>query len=87
MLMAKTKVLNDTEKCELINALALARVNNSRHETECRNDAEAAQHGAVKSGLLSSADRYKMWGELDERLIEAIRNGKLVILDDDEVEA
>ena len=86
MLMAKTRVLNDTEKCELINARALAKINNSRHETECRVDAEAAQHSAVKSGLISSADRYMIWGELDEKLIEAIRNGKLVILEDDEGE-
>ena len=87
MLMAKTRVLNDTEKCELISALANARVNNAKKAKAFKSDADSAHHREDVADLSATAERYNMWGQLDEGFIELIRDGKLVILVDDEVEA
>lgn len=86
MLMAKTRLLNDTEKCELISALANARVNNAKKAKAFKSDADAAHHREDVADLSATAERFNMWAQLDEGFIELIRDGKLVILVDDEGE-
>jgi hypothetical protein len=84
MLMAKTRVLNDTEKCELISALANARVNNAKKAKAFKNDADGAHHREDVADLSATAERFDMWAQLDESLIELIRDGRLVIIGEDE---
>lgn len=72
MLMAKTRALNDTEKCELINALACARVNNAKKAEDFKNT--------------DSGERFNMWAQLDEGFIELIRDGRIVIVEDGDEE-
>ena len=84
MLMANTRELNDTEKCELISALANARVNNAKKAKAFRGDAEAAHHREDVADLTATAERCEMWSQLDESFIEAIRDGKLVMLVEEE---
>ena len=86
MLMAKTRVLNDEEKCELISALANAKVNNTKKAKNFRGDASSAHHREDIADLQATADRNEMWAQLDQALIDAIRDGKLLILEDNEDE-
>jgi hypothetical protein len=82
--MAITRILNDTEKCELISALANARVNNAKKAKAFKGDSESAHHPEDKSVLFETAERFDMWAQLDEALIEAIRNNQIVILTDED---
>ena len=84
MLMAKTRVLNDTEKCELISALANAKVNNTKKAKAFKSDADGAHHREDVADLSATAERFDMWAQLDESLIELIRDGRLVIIGEDE---
>ena len=79
-----TRILNDKEKCELISALANARVNNGTKAKSFKSDAENAHHSEDKADLYATSERYDMWAQLDEALIEAIRNNQIVIIDEDE---
>lgn len=82
MLMAKTRVLNDEEKCELISALANAKVNNAKKAKSFKSDADAAHHREDVVDLNATAERFNLWAQLDESLIEAIREGRIVIVED-----
>ena len=82
--MLKTRILNDEEKCELISALANARVNNNKKAKTFKNAAQDAHHREDAADLSATADRYELWGQLDESLIEAIRDNKIVIAVEDE---
>ena len=84
MLMTKTRVLNEQEKCELISALANARVNNAKKAKAFKNDADGAHHREDVVDLNATAERFNMWTQLDESLIELIRDGRLVIIGEDE---
>ena len=84
--MPKTRVLNDTEKCELISALANARVNNTKKAKAFKGDSDSAHHPEDKSVLYETGERFEMWAQLDEGFIELIRDGKLLILEDNEDE-
>ena len=81
-----TRILNDTEKCELISALANARVNNAKKAKAFKGDSDSAHHPEDKSVLFETAERFDMWAQLDEALIEAIRNNQIVIIDENEDE-
>lgn len=82
MLMTKTRVLNEQEKCELISALANARVNNAKKAKNFKNDADGAHHHKDVVDLNATAERFNMWTQLDESLIELIRDGRIVIVED-----
>ena len=82
MLMTKTRVLNEQEKCELINALAVAKVNNTKKAKSFRGDADGAHHREDVQDLIATAERFNMWTQLDESLIELIRDGRIVIVED-----
>ena len=84
--MTITRNLNEKEKCELISALANARVNNSKKAKAFKGDADNAHHSEDKADLYATAERSDMWAQLDEALIEAIRNNQIVIIDEDEDE-
>ena len=86
MLMTKTRPLNEEEKCELISALANAKVNNSKKAKAFKGDSDNAHHPEDKSVLYETAERHEMWAQLDESFIEAIRAGKLVMVSEDEEE-
>lgn len=83
MLMTKTRVLNEQEKCELISALAYAKVNNAKKAKAFKNDADGAHHREDVVDLNAAiAERFNMWTQLDESLIELIRDGRIVIVED-----
>lgn len=82
MLMTNTRVLNEEEKCELISALANARVNNAKKAKAFKNDADGAHHREDVVDLNATAERFTMWTQLDESLIELIRDGRIVIVED-----
>lgn len=79
-----TRILNEQEKCELINALACAKVNNAKKAKSFRGDANGAHHREDAQDLIATADRNEMWAQLDESLIELIRDGRLVIVESEE---
>ena len=80
MLMAKTRELNNEEKCELISALSNAAQNNRKKSKTFKSAAEDAIHKEDAVDLAATADRFELWGQLDESLIEAIRDGRVVIM-------
>jgi hypothetical protein len=82
MLMTKTRVLNEQEKCEIISALANAKVNNAKKAKSFRGDANGAHHREDVQDMIATADRNEMWAQLDESLIELIRDGRIVIVED-----
>lgn len=84
MLMAKTRELNNEEKCELISALSNAAQNNRKKSKTFKNAAVDAIHREDAVDLSATADRFEMWGQLDESLIEAIRDGKIVMMIEEE---
>lgn len=84
--MERTRLLNDTEKCELISALANARVNNAKKAKAFKGDSDSAHHPEDKSVLFETAERFDVWAQLDESLIEAIRNNQIVIVSDEDGE-
>ncbi len=81
--MPKTRILNDQEKCELISALANAKVNNTKKAKAFKGDSDSAHHQEDKSVLFETGERFELWAQLDEALIEAIRDGRLVMLEDE----
>lgn len=84
--MAGTRILNEEEKCELISALANARVNNNKKAKTFNSAAQDAHHREDAADLSATSDRFEMWGQLDEALIEAIRDNRIVIIDEEEDE-
>ena len=82
--MEKTRLLNEEEKCELISALANARVNNVKKAKNFKGAAQDAHHREDAVDLSATADRFEMWGQLDESLIDAIRDGKIVMMIEEE---
>lgn len=93
--MEKTRILNEEEKCELISALANAKNNNRRkakvfkaaeEDAHHRPDADDLAAAVELCNLAATAERCEMWAQLDEALIEAIRDGRLFILAEDEEE-
>lgn len=82
--MARTRILNESEKCELISALANARVNNNKKAKTFKSAAQDAHHREDTADLSATAERFEMWGQLDESLIEAIRDNRIVILEEEE---
>lgn len=77
--MLSTRVLNVEEKCELISALANAKVNNSKKAKTFRSASQDAHHKQDAADLAATAERYEMWAQLDEALIDAIANGQIFI--------
>lgn len=77
--MLNTRVLNVEEKCELISALANAKVNNSKKAKNFRSASQDAHHKQDAADLAATAERYEMWAQLDEALIDAIANGQIFI--------
>ena len=84
MLMAKTRELNNEEKCELISALSNAAQNNRKKSKTFKSAAQDAHHREDAVDLSATADRFEMWGQLDESLIDAIRDGKIVMMIEEE---
>lgn len=84
--MARTRILNEEEKCELISALGNARVNNNKKAKTFRGAAQDAHHKEDTVDLSATADRFEMWGQLDESLIEAIRENRIRIVDEEDDE-
>ena len=82
--MSKTRILNEQEKCELISALANARVNNNKKAKTYKSAAQDAHHREDTADLSATAERFELWGQLDESLIEAIRADQIVIACEDE---
>lgn len=82
--MSRTRILNEEEKCELISALANAKVNNQKKAKAFKGDSDSAHHREDISCLFETSERFEMWAQLDESIIEAIRDGKLVMVCDDE---
>ena len=78
------RMLNEQEKCELISALANARVNNNKKAKTFKSAAQDAHHREDTADLSATADRFEMWAQLDESLIEAIRDGRIRIIDEEE---
>lgn len=76
------RVLNEQEKCELISALANARVNNGKKAKNFKSAAQDAHHKEDAADLSATAERFDIWAQLDESLIEAIRENKIVIADE-----
>ena len=77
--MLNTRGLNVEEKCELISALANAKVNNSKKAKNFRSASQDAHHKQDAADLAATAERYEMWAQLDEALIDAIANGQIFI--------
>ncbi|MBE6584549.1 MAG: hypothetical protein E7649_06205 [Ruminococcaceae bacterium] len=77
------RVLNEQEKCELISALANARVNNNKKAKVFKTAAQDAHHREDAADFSATAERFELWAQLDESLIEAIRENKIVIFDED----
>jgi hypothetical protein len=77
--MERIRFLNDEEKCELISALANAKVNNTKKAKAFKGDADSAHHPEDKADLAATGERFEMWAQLDESLIEAIRNNEIVV--------
>lgn len=86
MLMAKTRALNSTEKSELIYALALAAKNNAKHAKESKRGAEDAHHAQEQIDLEAMVEKYDLYERIDREFAELIREGRLVILEEEEVE-
>lgn len=84
--MPRTRILNEEEKCELISALANAKVNNQKKAKAFKGDSDSAHHREDISCLFETSERFEMWAQLDESIIEAIRDGKLVMVSEDEEE-
>ncbi len=82
--MPRTRILNEEEKCELISALANARLNNNKKAKTFKSAAQDAHHREDTADLSATADRFEMWAQLDEALIEAIRDGRIRIIDEEE---
>ena len=82
--MPRTRILNEEEKCELISALANARVNNNKKAKTFKGAAQDAHHREDAADLSATADRFELWAQLDESLIEAIRENRIVITDEEE---
>ena len=82
--MPNTRVLNDQEKCELISALANARVNNTKHAKNFKAAGDGAHHKEDVADLLATAERHELWAQLDESLIEAIRENRIRIVDEED---
>ena len=78
------RMLNEQEKCELISALANARVNNNKKAKTFKSAAQDAHHREDTADLSATADRFEMWAQLDESLVEAIRDGRIRIIDEEE---
>lgn len=78
------RMLNEQEKCELISALANARVNNNKKAKTFKSAAQDVHHREDTADLSATADRFEMWAQLDESLIEAIRDGRIRIIDEEE---
>jgi hypothetical protein len=66
--MKKIRFLNDEEKCELISALANAKVNNTKKAKAFKGDADSAHHPEDKADLAATGERFEMWAQLDEAL-------------------
>ena len=81
--MERTRFLNDEEKRELINALANAKVNNTKKAKAFKGDADSAHHPEDKADLLATSERYDLWAQLDNALIEAIGADKMIAICDD----
>ena len=79
-LMTNTRELNNEEKCELISALSNAAQNNRKKSKTFKGAAEDAIHREDAADLAATADRFELWGQLDESLIDAIRDGRVVII-------
>ena len=84
--MPRTRILNEEEKCELISALGNARVNNNKKAKTFKSAAQDAHHKEDTIDLSATADRFEMWGQLDESLIEAIRENRIRIVDEEDDE-
>lgn len=80
MFNTNVRLLNEEEKCELISALANARANNSKKAKTFKNASEDCVHREDAADLNATAERFDMWAQLDESLIEAIRNGGVVMI-------
>lgn len=80
------RMLNEQEKCELISALANARVNNNKKAKTFKSAAQDAHHREDTADLSATADRSEMWAQLDESLIEAIRENRIRIVDEEDDE-
>lgn len=80
----KVRILNEEEKCELISALANAKQNNAKKSKAFKGDAEGAHHREDVVDLTATSERFDMWAQLDESLIELIREGRLVVLGEKE---
>ena len=84
--MPRTRILNEEEKCELISALANAKVNNQKKAKAFKGDSDSAHHREDISCLFETSERFEIWAQLDEALVEAIRDGRLVMISEDEEE-
>ena len=83
--MTKTRVLNETEKMELIYALTLAAKNNSKHAKESKRDAENAHHVQEQIDLEAMVEKYDLYERIDRDFVELIRSGRIVIVEEDEI--
>lgn len=83
-LMTNTRELNNEEKCELISALSNAAQNNRKKSKTFKNAAEDANHREDAADLSATSERFELWGQLDESLIEAIREGRVVIINEED---
>ena len=79
-LITNTRELNNEEKCELISALSNAAQNNRKKSKTFKSAAEDANHREDAADLSATSERFEMWGQLDESLIDAIRAGRVVII-------
>lgn len=79
-LMTNTRELNNEEKCELISALSNAAQNNNRHVAECLKEASSSEDEQIFANLTAEATRYKKWESIDKSLVDAIREGRVVII-------
>ena len=77
--MPNTRGLNVEEKCELISALANAKVNNSKKAKNFRSASQDAHHKQDAADLAATAERYEMGAQLDEARSDAIANGQIFI--------
>lgn len=82
--MPNTRVLNEQEKCELISALANARVNNVKKAKTFKAAGQDAHHKEDAADLLATGERFELWAQLDESLIEAIRENRIRIVDEED---
>lgn len=74
--------LNAEEKCELVSALANAKVNNAKKSKTFKSASEDAHHEQDRIDLATTAERFDMWSQLDESLVHLILDGKIVIVED-----